>query len=90
MDNVKTPWGNFEIDACVVVCPECGCIEYKYKPVESNKSIQVRCAACDRWLKNARYDHRGREQIREEKIQEWARLREAENDRILRESGGMV
>jgi len=52
-------------------CPSCGCNELNFKYVESNNSIQMRCAKCGKWYGNYKYDKRTKEEIRLEKIKEW-------------------
>jgi len=76
MERVTTSWGIFEVGVGNTICPDCGCVEHSFRPLESNKSIQVRCSACGRWLLNARYDRRSKEQIRKDKIHEWVQRRE--------------
>lgn len=85
MASVATPWGICEVRISETVCPACGCPEHTCKPLESNRSIQVRCAQCGKWLMNAKYDRRSRDEIRKERIRAWATEREEENERILRE-----
>lgn len=56
MREVDTPWGIYETQHKEWEC--CNSREYTYKPLESNRSIQVRCATCGKFLGNARWDFR--------------------------------
>lgn len=52
-------------------CKKCGCAGLTYKYIESNKSIQARCADCGAWYGNIKYDKRTQEEIVRAKIDEW-------------------
>ena len=76
MDTVSTPWGEVLVSVDAQECPGCGNIGHVYEPRVSNRSIQVRCGSCGRWLMNAKYDQRGKNAIRREEINKWLTKRE--------------
>jgi len=55
----------------VFECSDCGCDAPNFIWVPSNKSIQMRCAYCDKFIKNVKYDRRTKEQIRKDEIHKW-------------------
>lgn len=61
-----------EITVTEIICPDCGCTEPVFRYLQSNRSIQMRCADCDKFIKNVKYDSRPKEQIRKDEITKWA------------------
>lgn len=64
---------NIEFQEPDFICADCGNTSLAYKYLDSNKSIQARCAQCGKWFGNIKYDKRDKESIRKDKIKEWLR-----------------
>ncbi|MCL1804242.1 MAG: hypothetical protein FWG30_11545 [Eubacteriaceae bacterium] len=39
-------------------CKACGCMMYRVHPMEGDHALQIRCAKCNKWHSNAKYDSR--------------------------------
>ena len=62
-----------EVNPPEFLCEKCGNDELSFKYLPSNKSIQMRCAACGAWNGNYKYDARPQSQIRREIVDEWVK-----------------
>lgn len=65
-------------------CKQCGSVSLNYRYCEGNKSIQVRCNDCGKFLGNVRYDTKTKGMSKEERrkyyAKEYYRKLEAKND----------
>ena len=81
MDRVNTPWGEEYVSVDPHECPYCGHVGHVYKPLENNRSIQVRCEKCDKFHMNAKYDRREKSEIQRDAINRWLLQRNDREDR---------